>query len=68
MCNAAKGRAKAGKSVYRGSLADLIEGLGKAEREGRLVEKIRFRTYAPISPPPPPKRRGRPPKNRRADH
>ncbi len=33
---------KAGKSVYRGSLADLIEGLGKAEREGRLVEKIRF--------------------------
>ena len=33
---------KAGKSVYRCSLADLIEGLSKAEREGRLVEKIRF--------------------------
>lgn len=33
---------KAGKSVYRCSLAELIEGLSKAEREGRLVEKIRF--------------------------
>ena len=39
---------KAGKSVYRGSLADLIEGLGKAEREGRLVEKIRFYARASL--------------------
>ncbi|MEL6210777.1 MAG: IS21-like element helper ATPase IstB [Pseudomonadota bacterium] len=35
---------KAGKSVYRCSLADLIEALSKAEREGRLIEKIRFYT------------------------
>lgn len=33
---------KAGKSVYRTTLAELIEALSKAEREGRLVEKIRF--------------------------
>lgn len=33
---------KAGRSVYRCSLAELIEGLTKAEREGRLAEKIRF--------------------------
>jgi len=33
---------KAGKSVYRCTLAELIEGLARAEREGRLVEKIRF--------------------------
>jgi len=33
---------KAGKSVYRTTLAELIETLGKAEREGRLIEKIRF--------------------------
>nr|WP_305809470.1 ATP-binding protein [Novosphingobium sp. B-7] len=30
---------KAGRSVYRCSLAGLIEALTKAEREGRLVEK-----------------------------
>ncbi len=52
---------KAGKSVYRSTLADLIEAMGKAEREGRLVDKIRFyaRTallivdeigYLPITP------------------
>lgn len=39
---------KAGKSVYRGSLAELIEGLSKAEREGRLVEKIRFYARAAL--------------------
>ncbi len=33
---------KAGRSVYRCSLAELIEALTKAEREGRLAEKIRF--------------------------
>jgi len=32
----------AGKSVYRSTLAELIEAMSKAEREGRLVEKIRF--------------------------
>lgn len=35
---------RAGKSVYRCSLADLIEALSKAEREGRLIEKLRFYT------------------------
>ncbi len=38
---------KAGKSTYRATLAELIEGLTKAEREGRLTEKIRF--YARVS-------------------
>lgn len=33
---------KAAKSVYRSTLAELIEALAKAEREGRLVDKIRF--------------------------
>ena len=33
---------KAGKSVYRANLAQLINALVKAEREGRLAEKIRF--------------------------
>ena len=33
---------KAGKSVYRCTLAELIEALTRAEREGRLVEKLRF--------------------------
>ena len=52
---------KAGRSVYRCTLAELVEALGRAEREGRLVEKIRFlsRTsllivdeigYLPITP------------------
>ena len=39
---------KAGKSVYRTTLAELIEALGKAEREGRLAEKIRFFTRAAL--------------------
>lgn len=33
---------KAGKSVYKCTLAELIDALLKAEREGRLPEKIRF--------------------------
>jgi DNA replication protein DnaC len=33
---------KAGRSVYRCTLAELVEALGRAEREGRLIEKIRF--------------------------
>ena len=36
-----------GKSVYRATLAELIDALIKAEREGRLAEKIRF--YARVS-------------------
>jgi DNA replication protein DnaC len=39
---------KAGKSVYRCSLAELIDGLSKAEREGRLAEKIRFYARASL--------------------
>ena len=39
---------KKGKSVYRVSLAELIEALAKAEREGRLVEKIRFYARASL--------------------
>ena len=52
---------KAGRTVYRSSLAELIEALAAAEREGRLIEKIRFYTrpallivdeigYLPITP------------------
>jgi DNA replication protein DnaC len=33
---------KAGKTVYRATLAELIEALVKADREGRLAEKLRF--------------------------
>ncbi len=33
---------KAGRSVYFGSLADIVAMLAKAEREGSLREKIRF--------------------------
>ena len=33
---------KAGRSVYFGSLADIVGALAKAEREGLLREKIRF--------------------------
>ena len=40
--------AKAGKSVYRATLADLIAALSQAEREGRLAEKIRFYTRASL--------------------
>lgn len=33
---------KAGKSVYRSTLAEIVEALGRAEREARLAERIRF--------------------------
>lgn len=33
---------KAGRSVYFATLADIVAALAKAEREGRLREKIRF--------------------------
>jgi DNA replication protein DnaC len=33
---------RAGKSVYRATLAEIVEALGRAEREGRLLERIRF--------------------------
>lgn len=39
---------KAGRSVYRATLADLITALNQAEREGRLAEKIRFYTRASL--------------------
>lgn len=39
---------KAGKQVYRATLAELIDGLAKAEREGRLAEKIRFHARASL--------------------
>ncbi len=39
---------KAGRSVYRCTLAELIEGLTRAEREGRLTEKIRFHSRAAL--------------------
>ena len=52
---------KAGRSVYRCTLAELAEALGRAEREGRLLEKIRYLSrnsllivdeigYLPITP------------------
>jgi DNA replication protein DnaC len=39
---------KAGKSVYRCTLAELIEALTRAERGGRLIEKIRFYSRASL--------------------
>lgn len=33
---------KAGKSVYRATLAELVDALVKADRESRLADKIRF--------------------------
>jgi len=39
---------KAGKDVYRCTLAELIETLSRAEREGRLVEKIHFYSRASV--------------------
>ena len=39
---------KAGKSVYRTTLAELIDALLKAEREGRLAERIRFYARASL--------------------
>ena len=39
---------KAGKSVYKTTLAELTDSLAKAERQGRLAEKIRFFARAAI--------------------
>ncbi|WP_325175481.1 ATP-binding protein [Cereibacter sphaeroides] len=39
---------KAGRSVYRATLAELIEDLAQAEREGRMPEKIRFYARASL--------------------
>ena len=39
---------KAGKSVYRTTLAELTESLAKAERQGQLAEKIRFLARAAL--------------------
>lgn len=39
---------KAGRSVYRTTLAKLIAALSQAEREGRLGEKIRFYSRAAL--------------------
>jgi DNA replication protein DnaC len=39
---------KAGKSVYRCTLAELIEALARAEREGRLADRIRFHSRAAL--------------------
>ncbi|CAJ0783598.1 IS21-like element helper ATPase IstB [Ralstonia chuxiongensis] len=33
---------RAGKSVYFGSLADLVASMAKAEREGNLTQRVRF--------------------------
>ena len=35
---------KAGKSVYRNTLAELVDALNKARREDRLADKLRFYT------------------------
>lgn len=39
---------KAGKSVYRATLADLVTALAKAEHEGHLADKIRFYSRAAL--------------------
>lgn len=39
---------KAGRQVYRATLAELIDALAKADRQGLLVEKIRFYTRASL--------------------
>jgi len=39
---------KAGRRVYRCTLAELIEMLGRAEREGRLAEKIRYLNHSSL--------------------
>jgi DNA replication protein DnaC len=39
---------KSGRSVYRCTLVDMIEALTKAEREGRLVDKLRFYARASL--------------------
>ncbi|MEL6802099.1 MAG: IS21-like element helper ATPase IstB [Pseudomonadota bacterium] len=39
---------KSGRQVYRATLAELIDTLAKAERQGQLAEKIRFYTRASL--------------------
>lgn len=39
---------KAGRQVHRASLAELIDALAKAERQGELAEKIRFYTRSSL--------------------
>jgi len=39
---------KAGRQVYRATLAELIDALAKAERQGQLAEKIRFYARASL--------------------
>ena len=39
---------KAGRQVYRATLAELVEVLAKAERQGLLAEKIRFYTRSSL--------------------
>lgn len=39
---------KAGRQVYRATLAELVEALAKAERQGLLAEKIRFYTRSSL--------------------
>ena len=39
---------RAGRTVYRATLAELVEALSRAEREGRLGEKIRFYARAAL--------------------
>ncbi|WP_353647137.1 ATP-binding protein [Burkholderia sp. b13] len=35
---------RAGKSVYFGSLADIVASMAKAECEGNLTQRVRFLT------------------------
>ena len=39
---------RAGRAVYRCTLAELIDALGRAEREDRLTEKLRFFSRASL--------------------
>ena len=39
---------KAGRSVYSATLAEIVAALAKAEREGRLIEKLRFLARAAL--------------------
>lgn len=39
---------RAGRTVYRATLAEIVEALSRAEREGRLIERIRFYARAAL--------------------
>jgi DNA replication protein DnaC len=47
-CALAVEAAKAGRSVYFSTLADIVASLVKAEREGQLRERIRFLARAAL--------------------